>query len=312
MLHWCIFGILLRHLHPDKPTIIQEGCSQPNVVANVIAPSKVSRVLDIGCGTGIWTLDIAERYPGSFVEGIDLVGAQPRPLSNTQWRTPRAGHEATIDFDEPRWRGIQAGRYSLIHSNQLCGSITSWDNFIRNCYDALTPGGWYESFEIDFEPCCDDGTLPTGSALNTWWYFMTEAMSEKPLRYPAQLPDRLRQTGFSNVQRITLPLPANDWVDPLNIEAWLQAIMTRQLPGPYCDQLWLPPADWVKRVKDVSQYMPLVLQNSPDLPFVDTFGGLTMAPFTRNLGWRRSQVDALVNDVMACCSNRAYHVYFKL
>jgi SAM-dependent methyltransferase len=36
------------------------------------------RILDIGTGTGIWAIDMADRYPSSKVHGIDLSPIQPK------------------------------------------------------------------------------------------------------------------------------------------------------------------------------------------------------------------------------------------
>ncbi|KAL1962409.1 hypothetical protein VTN77DRAFT_9680 [Rasamsonia byssochlamydoides] len=35
------------------------------------------RFLDLGCGTGIWAIDVANKYPNAFVAGVDLAPIQP-------------------------------------------------------------------------------------------------------------------------------------------------------------------------------------------------------------------------------------------
>ncbi|TAQ88910.1 hypothetical protein B7494_g2764 [Chlorociboria aeruginascens] len=39
------------------------------------------RILDIGTGTGIWAIDIADQYPSAEVIGLDLRPSQPLPLA---------------------------------------------------------------------------------------------------------------------------------------------------------------------------------------------------------------------------------------
>jgi cyclopropane fatty-acyl-phospholipid synthase-like methyltransferase len=36
------------------------------------------RVLDVGTGTGIWAIDMADRHPEAEVRGVDLSPIQPR------------------------------------------------------------------------------------------------------------------------------------------------------------------------------------------------------------------------------------------
>ena len=43
------------------------------LLPSTIAPENVRSVLDIGCGSGLWTIDFAEAYPDTDVVGLDLV-----------------------------------------------------------------------------------------------------------------------------------------------------------------------------------------------------------------------------------------------
>jgi ubiquinone/menaquinone biosynthesis C-methylase UbiE len=37
----------------------------------------MNRVLDAGCGTGIWAMDFADSHPETEVIGVDLAPVQP-------------------------------------------------------------------------------------------------------------------------------------------------------------------------------------------------------------------------------------------
>ena len=40
--------------------------------------SQPKKILDIGTGTGIWVLDMAEEYPNTTIIGTDLSPVQPQ------------------------------------------------------------------------------------------------------------------------------------------------------------------------------------------------------------------------------------------
>jgi ubiquinone/menaquinone biosynthesis C-methylase UbiE len=37
------------------------------------------QILDVGTGTGIWAIDMADKYPNSIITGTDLRSASPSP-----------------------------------------------------------------------------------------------------------------------------------------------------------------------------------------------------------------------------------------
>ncbi|QIW97528.1 hypothetical protein AMS68_003046 [Peltaster fructicola] len=335
MLHQVVYGVLLRHLDAEKPLcqkiIDGETQIQPNVVANVFVNCIPSRVLDLGCGTGIWAIDVARRYPNAWVsagrsfgrvmeltlqqiEGVDIVGAQPSAPSNVVWRTPRAGQPAVLDLDQPYWPSITNDTYSIIHASQLCGSITSWEHLAQNCFRTTASGGWFESIEIDFEPRCDDGTLAPSAPICSWWHYMRQATKGRSIEYPHHLPDILHRAGFTNIQRITIPLPTSKWAyDFAGARAWAERIMLQIPQHPMCGQLLLPRADWTSRIKDVGDYMEILLTNdATSFQATHFFNGLSMRPFTQCLGWRREQVDRLVEDLVRSASDKSCHTYFAL
>ncbi|KAF8241273.1 hypothetical protein K440DRAFT_474769, partial [Wilcoxina mikolae CBS 423.85] len=61
-----------------------------------LAPLKdPQRILDVGTGTGIWAVDVADKYPAAEVIGADLRYVTPA------WIPPNCKFE--VDDAEPTW-----------------------------------------------------------------------------------------------------------------------------------------------------------------------------------------------------------------
>jgi 2-polyprenyl-3-methyl-5-hydroxy-6-metoxy-1,4-benzoquinol methylase len=61
-----------------------------------LAPIQTpQKILDIGTGSGIWAMDMADKYPGAQVLGIDIAAVQPR------WVPPNCLFE--IEDAEDEW-----------------------------------------------------------------------------------------------------------------------------------------------------------------------------------------------------------------
>lgn len=64
------------------------------------------QVLDLGCGTGIWSMDYADAHPNAEVTGIDLSPIQPA------WTPPNCSF--VIDDIEDDW-AYPSNHFDFIH-----------------------------------------------------------------------------------------------------------------------------------------------------------------------------------------------------
>lgn len=164
------------------------------------------RILDLGCGTGIWAIDMADRYLNAEVLGLDLVNIQPEKIPpNLRFRVPR-------DYESPWTLGEDS--WDLIHLRMACGSVSSWPELYQKIYAHLRPGsGCIEHVEIDLEPRCDDGTLPAESALVKWYNYLADATARvsRPVAYNHQTRQMLQAAGFIDIQEIVIRAPYNSW-----------------------------------------------------------------------------------------------------
>ncbi|KFY69222.1 hypothetical protein V496_00418 [Pseudogymnoascus sp. VKM F-4515 (FW-2607)] len=164
------------------------------------------RVLDLGTGTGIWAIDMADNYPEAEVMGFDISLIQPQTIPpNLQFR--RRDFEAT-------WSGLAMDSYDLIHLRMLAGSISSYPELYANIFQHVKPDyGWIEHVEIDFAPKCDDGSLPRDAALINWMGHLINTTGEacKPIAYNAETGAMLQEAGFVEMTEQVIRIPFNRW-----------------------------------------------------------------------------------------------------
>ena len=173
----------------------------------IYAPhSQNCRVLDLGCGTGIWAIDVANKYPDAFVLGVDLSPMQPTHYpKNCDFYAP-------WDYESP-WASLGENAWDVIHLQMGCGSVGSWPSLYRRVFAHLRPGAWFEQVEIDFEPRCDDRSLEN-TALRRWYTVLKQAteQSMRPIAHSSR--DTLRQlqdAGFVDIDHQVVGLPLNSW-----------------------------------------------------------------------------------------------------
>lgn len=161
-------------------------------------------VLDIGTGTGIWCIDMADEYPDCQVLGVDLSPVQP------SWVPPNCRFDVD-DFDQ-EWT-FGENRFDMIHGRFLMGSVGSHAELYKKVYGALKPGGYFELVELECGTFSDDGTVAPDSPSNQWWSWLEEAFEKigKPIPKIDAFPKLLEDSGFVNIRSQMVKRPVNDW-----------------------------------------------------------------------------------------------------
>ncbi|KAL0080404.1 hypothetical protein J3Q64DRAFT_1701745 [Phycomyces blakesleeanus] len=118
------------------------------IQGNYLAPvsdilRKGARVLDVGCGPGSWTMEIAGEYPKSTVVGVDINNMFPRDIkpSNCEFYNCNILHGLPFNsgsFDYVFMRGVALGVEE-----------SKWAPLIAELVRVLKPGGWIELVEAD-------------------------------------------------------------------------------------------------------------------------------------------------------------------
>jgi trans-aconitate methyltransferase len=106
--------------------------------APLSAPS-VHKALDIGCGTGTVTHDIASQFPGAQVYGLDLspVPNVREKLNNIEY--VQADFNKLTDANSPDAR-FRPGTFDYVFSRLLILGMTDWKGYVQRCAALVKPG----------------------------------------------------------------------------------------------------------------------------------------------------------------------------
>jgi SAM-dependent methyltransferase len=152
------------------------------------------RVLDLGTGTGIWSIDFADEFPSALVIGTDLSPIQPSSVPpNCRFY---------VDDFESEWTYGPHEKFDFIHGRSLGGCIANYELFYQRVYANLKPGGWIEmqEFEADYYSP-DDPELSKAPNCKKWARLGNHA-SEKAGRIFAiaqEQKQKMIDAGFEDV-----------------------------------------------------------------------------------------------------------------
>lgn len=162
------------------------------------------KILDLGTGTGIWCIDVADKYPAASVIGTDIAPIQP------QWIPPNCQFQ--IDDAEDDWT-FGENSFDFIHARDLYQSIRNWPRVIQQAYDHIRPGGYLELQSVWPVPTCDDNTLPEDCAymqIARLFQDIAGKIGAEP-DAPTKFKSWMEAAGFQDVVQTVLRVPCSPW-----------------------------------------------------------------------------------------------------
>ncbi|KAJ9639627.1 uncharacterized protein PV06_03077 [Exophiala oligosperma] len=163
------------------------------------------RVLDLGCGTGLWCVEVGDDHPESIVVGVDLSPIQPTLLPpNVKFY---------VDDIESDWTYPPSERFDYIHGRAMCGCVADWPGLFRRSLHHLRPGGWLEMQDYQCQVRGDDDTISGAVYLLDWVEQINEASKRfgKILQSAAGMKAHMVDAGFVDVHEEVYKVPIGTW-----------------------------------------------------------------------------------------------------
>ncbi|KAK1754075.1 S-adenosyl-L-methionine-dependent methyltransferase [Echria macrotheca] len=168
------------------------------------APVQPRCVLDVGTGTGIWALDVADTFPWAEVIGIDLAPIQP------PWVPPNCRFE--VDDANMNWT-FGDGRFNLVHIRDLVGSIRDDEKLYAHAFCSLEPGGWIEHTESFMIIFSDNNSIPEDCVYHDWNRLFDEAGEKtgKSFHLAERIESSMKTAGFRVLGSRKKKVPIGTW-----------------------------------------------------------------------------------------------------
>ena len=127
--------------------------------------SNITSLLDLGCGSALWTAAVARTLPKADVTGVDITPpVNGFGLKNLTF--------IKADVEQKPWdlAIVNRGPFDVITLRVLVSAIGHWHSLVENCYENLKPGGWIEIHDITIGTFSDTQDWRDESSPLMRWY----------------------------------------------------------------------------------------------------------------------------------------------
>lgn len=138
-------------------------------------------LVDLGCGSGLWAIEVANQYDKTYVCGLDISPVQPtlRPdnldFIITDVTKPLNFDDGSVDLVQSRYPHSQ-----VTDARLLLSGITrdQWPGYIDEIFRICKPGnGWAQIIEGSAYLKCDDNTVPMNADIYQVTLFSGEVLT---------------------------------------------------------------------------------------------------------------------------------------
>jgi SAM-dependent methyltransferase len=173
---------------------------------NYAAPLVNPRgILDVGCGTGRWALEMARQFPQANVVALDITPPPPE-IAAEQGQDRRPENYAFIQANVLEGLPFADASFDFVHQRLLFLAIPSarWPGLIDQLVRVTSPGGWVELVE--------GSAIPPGSgpSIVRWGAWLSAASARRGIDFAlgGQIGASLRAAGLAHVRTRELRMQA--------------------------------------------------------------------------------------------------------
>jgi SAM-dependent methyltransferase len=181
---------------------IQHYALLEHLGANYLVPlERPARILDVGCGTGLWAYELCAEFPRAQVAGFDLAPSkQPWPAG---YHFVRGNLLQGLPF-------VDDG-FDFVHQRLLLSGVPvkAWARTVTELVRVTRPGGWLELVEGEFD------IAPAGPATRrildvTWRLYQETGLDSTGIIFRS-LGEHPRHAGLTDVESRVIEVPLGEW-----------------------------------------------------------------------------------------------------
>jgi ubiquinone/menaquinone biosynthesis C-methylase UbiE len=188
----------LEHRSGSRSALLLPPCGElapEGLQRAASASAHAGPLLDVGTGTGIWTLEMQALFPHARIVGADVsLQSLPQPVPPTCVFV-RANVLEGLPFPD--------GQFTFTHQRLLVAAIPAqaWPGVVRELVRVTRPGGWIELVEASdvFQPAG-----PATRRLLQWLADNSQRLETVTLTTRSLAPVRTRSSAFQLVDSESL------------------------------------------------------------------------------------------------------------
>ncbi|KAG8808717.1 hypothetical protein FRC17_003817, partial [Serendipita sp. 399] len=265
-------------------------------VQAILAPQKgeTKRILDLGCGTGIWAIQMSLEYPHASILGVDLA---PVPVD-----CGALPPNCRFEIDDINLGLFQFhGQFDVVHIRFVGSGLKNFEDRMRDIHACLKPGGIVLWIDADFDVYSTE----------RFGYHPPAADDHPGGSWPQRVTSEVRRASLklgSDISAMEVALDAGLWKDP-SIDSTTSVLLSESLRDAD-GSLYLPIGQWASHedpaVSQLFRYVGALMRQ-------DFIGGAkSIVPLMTRVGWRKEVVETWERNLIQELTELKTHPVFRV